>query len=155
MTKAVSVRRFVFGIALGAIAGIVILYAAKGGSASAMRAPTGPVQLRKTALGPMLVEPRAGSGVRQSLLRLGRRGQVLYAGAPALHVRRRQARRPNIRRGPDQLRRRLVRPRSERPRDRAKRQFRQPRRLERRLQLRRRLLGNGQRREDDTLQLPS
>ena len=62
MTKAVSVRRFVFGIALGAIAGIVILYAAKGGSASATRAPIGSVQLRKTVLGSVLVDARGRIG---------------------------------------------------------------------------------------------
>lgn len=59
MTKTLSLRRFAFGIALGAIAGAVVLYAVKSGSASPTRARTGgAVQLRKTALGKVLVDAR-------------------------------------------------------------------------------------------------
>jgi predicted lipoprotein with Yx(FWY)xxD motif len=59
MTKMLSLRRFAFGIALGAIAAIVVLYTVERGSASPTRAGTGgSVQLRKTALGPVLVDAR-------------------------------------------------------------------------------------------------
>jgi predicted lipoprotein with Yx(FWY)xxD motif len=59
MTRTLSVRRFAFGIALGAIGGVVVLYAVKGGSASPTRARMGgAVQLRKTALGKVLVDAR-------------------------------------------------------------------------------------------------
>jgi predicted lipoprotein with Yx(FWY)xxD motif len=59
MTKMLSLRRFAFGIALGAIAAIVVLYTVARGSASPTRAGTGgSVQLRKTALGPVLVDAR-------------------------------------------------------------------------------------------------
>jgi predicted lipoprotein with Yx(FWY)xxD motif len=123
MKQMLSRRRFVLGIALGAIAGAALLVAAAyGGSPTTARAPKGAlVALRKTTLGPVLVDgrgrtlylfekdhngksscdsaciklwpplisgaqPRAGTGVHQSMLGLtkrqdGRR-QVTYAGHP-------------------------------------------------------------------------
>jgi predicted lipoprotein with Yx(FWY)xxD motif len=123
MNKTLSVRRFALGVALGAAAATAVLVAAAhGGTSSATRARKGElVALRKTTLGPVLVDargrtlylfekdrrgksacqtacvkywpplvsratPRAGKGVRRSMLGLTRRQdgrrQVTYAGHP-------------------------------------------------------------------------
>jgi predicted lipoprotein with Yx(FWY)xxD motif len=60
MNQMLSLRRFALGIALGAIAGAAVLVAtAYGGTASTQRAPKGAlVALRKTTLGPVLVDAR-------------------------------------------------------------------------------------------------
>ena len=60
MNQMLSLRRFAFGVALGAIAATAVLVvAAYGGVASATRAPKGAlVGLRKTKLGPVLVDAR-------------------------------------------------------------------------------------------------
>jgi len=60
MKQKLSLRLFVLGIALGAIGGAAVLAAsAYGGSASASRTPKGAlVALRKTTLGPVLVDGR-------------------------------------------------------------------------------------------------
>ena len=60
MTHTLSLRRFVLGFAIGAIADAAILAArAYGGTSSASRAPKGTlVTLRKTKLGPVLVDAR-------------------------------------------------------------------------------------------------
>ena len=122
MKQFVSTRLLALGIALGALAAATVLATTAEAKASLLRAPSGTlVNLRKTALGAVLVDargrtlylfekdrngvsacntaclkywpaltsrgtPRAGEGVRQSLLRLGRahngRRQVTYAGHP-------------------------------------------------------------------------
>jgi predicted lipoprotein with Yx(FWY)xxD motif len=60
MKQKLSLRLFVLGIALGAIGGAAVLAAsAYGGSASALRTPKAAlVALRKTTLGPVLVDGR-------------------------------------------------------------------------------------------------
>jgi predicted lipoprotein with Yx(FWY)xxD motif len=60
MTQLLSLRRFALGIVLGAIAGTAVLVAAAhGGTASAKQTSRGAlVALRKTTLGPVLVDAR-------------------------------------------------------------------------------------------------
>jgi predicted lipoprotein with Yx(FWY)xxD motif len=60
MKQKLSLRLFLLGIALGALGGATVLVAsAYGGSSSASRAPKGAVvAVRKTTLGPILVDAR-------------------------------------------------------------------------------------------------